>query len=345
MADTPLRNQTVRTLSLAAAGLGVAVGLILIVLGIVHLLRDSRDVGGVYLTAAGSILLVYAPLTHALMSLLLKAEGNVNRIRNDILEALEVMQRWEPLVKTISLNSQISDTAKSIAHREVERDMLRQAIREEMYSGDWETAGYLIEEMSRRYGDKQEVQSLRTELAQTREMTIEEKISEAVTHIEHLATEYRWDRARMESERLLKLFPRHERVQALPGELNQRRMARKQELLNEWNQAVQRNEIDHGIAILSEIDQYLTREEAQKLQDSARHVFKAKLLNLGVQFSLAVSENRWRDALEIGLQIRQEFPNSRMAQEVEGRLDALRVRAGYVADAEVVQKPRTPAAP
>jgi hypothetical protein len=66
-------------------------------------------------------------------------------------------------------------------------------------------------------------------------------------------------------------------------------------------------------------------------------VFKARLLNLGVQFSLAVQESRWRDALEVGLLLRQEFPNSRMAQEVHEKIETLRVRAGFVADAEVVQ--------
>ena len=44
----------------------------------------------------------------------------------------------------------------------------------------------------------------------------------------------------------------------------------------------------------------LTPAEAQSLRDSARDVFKARLLNLGVQFSLAVQESRWRDALEVG---------------------------------------------
>jgi len=207
-----------------------------------------------------------------------------------------------------------------------------------MYSGDWEAAHYLIEEMERRFGYMQEAKTLRAEVAQVRDMTIEEKIGDVIAHIEKLMLDHRWDRARQESERLLKLFPRHERVMRLPAELSQRREAHKQDLLARWAAAVQRNEIDNGIAILTELDEYLTREEAQMLRDSARHVFKARLLNLGVQFGLAVQEQRWRDALEIGLQLRHEFPNSRMAQEVAEKLDVLRVRAGFVSDAEVIQK-------
>jgi hypothetical protein len=65
-------------------------------------------------------------------------------------------------------------------------------------------------------------------------------------------------------------------------------------------------------------------------------VFKTRLVNLGVQFGLAVSEARWRDALEVGVQIRQEFPNSRMAHEVAAKLETLRMRAGFGVDADLV---------
>jgi hypothetical protein len=133
-------------------------------------------------------------------------------------------------------------------------------------------------------------------------------------------------------------------VLSLPRELAARREKHKQELLTQWKAAIDRNEIDHGIAILTELDQYMTPQEAVSLRESARHVFKEHLLNLGVQFSLAVTEQRWRDALEVGLQIRQEFPNSRMAQELGEKLETLRVRAGYAKDAEVIQRRGTPAA-
>ena len=96
------------------------------------------------------------------------------------------------------------------------------------------------------------------------------------------------------------------------------------------------------MAILTASDPYLSPEEAASLRESARHVFKARQLNLAVQFGLAVSEGRWRDALEVGLLLRQEFPNSRMAREVEEKLDTLRARAGFVTDAEITLR-RSPA--
>jgi hypothetical protein len=294
-------------------------------------------VGGLVLAAACALL-------HIANLLLLKSEANINRVHHNTLDLLDVVRRLEQPLRMIASNSQISDAARSIAHREHEREALRQAIREEMYSGDWEAAHYLIDQMERRFGYMQEAKTLRAEINQVRDMTIEEKIGEVIAHIQHLMNEHHWDRARQEIERLMKLFPRHQRVLNLPTELNTRREARKQELLGRWRAAVERNEIDNGIAILTELDPYLTTKEAENLRESARDVFKAHLLNLGVQFSLAVQEQRWRDALDIGLQIKEEFPNSRMAQEVSEKLDVLRVRAGFVSDAEVVtQRRATPA--
>lgn len=345
MSDIPIRNRPLRQLSFACMLVGILAAAILAAAGMYILMptgqttqQPSVILGGMILILGGFMLGVIPMMSHVLLLVLLKAEGNVNRIHHSSLDMAEIAKSLEPLIREITENSRISDAAKSIAHREPEREALRQAIREEMYSGDWEAAHYLIEDMERRFGYMQEAKTLRAEVAQVRDMTIEEKIGDVIAHIEKLMLDHRWDRARQESERLLKLFPRHERVMRLPAELSQRREAHKQDLLARWAAAVQRNEIDNGIAILTELDEYLTREEAQMLRDSARHVFKARLLNLGVQFGLAVQEQRWRDALEIGLQLRHEFPNSRMAQEVAEKLDVLRVRAGFVSDAEVIQK-------
>lgn len=335
MPDIPLRNRSLRRFSTITATVSVVLGLILLVGAFV-----APDSGLVPSVGVGAILVVLSVIFHIAVLVALKAEANINRTYHAALDLLDELRKLQPTLKTLAENTQISDAVRSITHRESEREALRQAIREEMYGGDWEAAAYLIDEMERRFGYKQEADTLREELVKVRAMTIEEKITQAVSHITKVMDDHRWERARMEIERLIKLFPRHERVLALPKELARRREAHKQELLGKWKQAVEREEVETGIQLLTELDQYLTPEEAQSLRDSARHVFKARLLNLGVQFGLAVSEHRWRDALEIGLELRQEFPNSRMAQEVSERLDTLRGRAGFKTDAEVVQRPR-----
>lgn len=338
MADIPSRNQSIRQASTAAVVVASAVGLIFVISGLFVLKSPSPDTNGGLMVVAGFLLSGVTLLVHFIILLTLKIEANISRIHGETLDLQDTLRRIEPLLKIISDNSQISDAARSITNREKDREALRQAIREEMYGGDWEAAHYLIDDMERRFGYKQEAQALRAELTQVREMTIEEKIGEAITQIEKLMKDYRWDRARQEIERLMKLFPRHERVLGLPKTLAALRDKHKQELLVQWKQVLERSDVDQGIAILTELDQYLSRAEAETLRADAKKVFKEHLLNMGVQFSLAVAESRWRDALEIGLQIRQEYPNSRIAAEVGQRLDTLRIRAGYVKDAEVIQR-------
>ncbi|NLX12921.1 MAG: hypothetical protein GXY44_04600 [Phycisphaerales bacterium] len=340
MPDDSYRNRSLRQASSIATVTVVTVGLVLMVYGLVELIRIGTT--GLYMLAGGAILISVASLLQVLASMLMKTEANLGRLHQVTLDQHDILQRLEPLVKIISDNSRISDAARSLSNRERELDALRQAIREEMYKGDWEAANYLIEQMEQRFGYKEESKSLREEMATAREMTIEEKLHEAVAHIAKLMDEYRWTRAGQEIQRLIKLFPRHERINALPAELNRRKEVRKQELLTQWNSVVQREEIDKGIEILTELDQYLSSAEAAQLQESARHVFKARLLQMGVRFGLAVQEARWRDALEIGVQIREEFPNSRIAREIGAKIETLRLRAGFIDEGGVAAKPPPP---
>ncbi len=338
MPETPIRNKSISLTAFFVTVAAVIVGGVLVIVGLV----PSGVAGKATLIVGGLLLIVVSLMLYALVKLAVFTEANINRVHHNTVDLHDAALRMEPLLKVIADNSQLSDAARSITNRDKELEALRHALREEMFQGNWDAAMYLIEQMQTRFGYAREAEALRKELGQIREMTIEEKIGEAVSHIEKLMDERQFERARQESERLAKLFPRHERIMALPAELNRRREARKQELLQTWNQAVQREEVDRGIQILTELDPFLTKEEAQNLQDSARHVFKARLLTLGVSFGLAVSEGRWRDALEVGLSIRQEFPNSRMAQEVGEKLETLRVRAGFAAGAEVIQRPGPP---
>ncbi len=82
-------------------------------------------------------------------------------------------------------------------------------------------------------------------------------------------------------------------------------------------------ETDRSLEILRELDMYLTPNEALALQEAAKDVFRTKLHNLGVQFTLAVSDKRWSSALEIGQQIMKDFPNSRMSVEIRDKLHVL----------------------
>ena len=106
-----------------------------------------------------------------------------------------------------------------------------------------------------------------------------------------------------------------------------KRVEYKDRLLAEWNQAVEHEQIDEGIELLQKLDEYLSPAEAAQMRESAKGLFQAKLESLGAIFGVAVSEQKWNRALAIGQELINEFPNSRMAEEVKGKLDILQQRA------------------
>lgn len=91
-----------------------------------------------------------------------------------------------------------------------------------------------------------------------------------------------------------------------------------------WDEAVKSQNTDQSLEILRELDVYLTPNEALALQEAAKDVYRNKLHNLGVQFSMAVSDRKWGDALEVGERIITDFPNSKMSEEIRGKLDVLK---------------------
>jgi hypothetical protein len=116
-------------------------------------------------------------------------------------------------------------------------------------------------------------------------------------------------------------------VKEMPEKLEQARLTRKKELIQDWDHAIQENDAERGIEILKELDKFLTPNEAAAFEESARGAFRTKLHNMGVQFSLLVTERIWDRALAIGNQLIAEFPNSRMAQEIRERLPNLQAKA------------------
>src|SRR5690606_28340534 len=98
-------------------------------------------------------------------------------------------------------------------------------------------------------------------------------------------------------------------------------------LIASWHDAVARKDVDGSIEILKQLDMYLTPAEAESMQETARTVFKEKLNLLRLQFASAVQEHHWAEAVDLGDQIMRDFPNTRIAQEVREKMDALRQRA------------------
>jgi tetratricopeptide (TPR) repeat protein len=274
------------------------------------------------------------------LHLLVKMESNTFRLQSQLLDVQEINNRQCELLQKIVEHTAISDAAKSLANRSEELEALRTAIRADLLAEKWEAALSLVDAMERRFGTGEEVEALRAEIVEFRTDAMRRKLDQANRIVEELMDRYEWDQALHEIERLQRALPDEPRVARIRTHLNERREARKQELLKLWHRAASREDVDEGIKILVELDNYLTREEAKSFEDSARNVFRAKLMQLGMQFQFAVREQRWRDALEIGVQIIEEFPNTRMSKEVSDAMDGLRRRAGVHSDVEITAAPR-----
>lgn len=314
---------------------GLVGGLATLAVGL-WLTIDIHVSAGIPYFCAGLLWMLASLFVYALVALVLKLEANTHRAHDDLLDIRELLARHDEQLRVLAENSMLSDGAKSIYHRVRERQAVRQAIQEEINKKDWEAAYMLIETMDRRFGYRQEAERLREEIDHSRQEYVEERIGEALGQVEAACAERRWEQATQSAQRILALFPRHERVRNLRQEIEQRKTDYKRRLLDDWTDAVKRNEVDRGVELLKELDGYLTPNEAAAMAETARGMFHTKLQNMGVQFSLAVKERRWSDAIEVGERIIAEFPNSRMAHEVKENLDALRIRAAQASAAEVV---------
>ncbi|GJM27002.1 MAG: hypothetical protein DHS20C16_34170 [Phycisphaerae bacterium] len=305
-------------------GLIIVVGLVPIVLGVVR----SEGMEQFWMVLGGAIVALVGVLTLVIAALQIKIESNSFRLYGQLRDMHELSLKQSALLARIAENSALSDAARSLSNREMEIDRLRETIRTVIRTESWDAGIRLVDEMENRFGFTDEASVLRTEIEDARLKAMRTKFDQASQMIEQLFKSYDWEKAEKEIERLRHALPDEPRVGKLREALDQRKAKRKQELLTVWKNACGRDDVDEAIGVLRELDAYLTREEARELEKTARSVFKAKLLQLGTQFQFAVSEHRWRDALEVGVQITEEFPNSRMAKEVAEAMDGLRSRAG-----------------
>lgn len=236
------------------------------------------------------------------------------------------LQQLAVLTTQISEQQLLSDRAKSVAYRSKDREALRKAIREDMIAHDWEAAKVLANEMEAQFGYKQEADRLREEINNQHETAIRQQIGEVLKMIDRYTQTEQWGAAIREAEKLAETYGDHELVRELPQEIEKRREATKQQLLAKWHE---RNEADYdaSMELLKRLDIYLTPQEGEALQDSVRELIKAKLSSLREQFSSAWQQQRYVEALAIAEQITGDFPNAKIAQEMEEKMATLRQRA------------------
>ncbi len=336
MSDTPKRLDRVRNLAAVARLFGIlGMGGLLILASMRAFKAEDALPSWVDRVDAILVLVCAAVLSASLLMFvwailhtMLKIEADTFRQYDVSRDIADLLKKQENEIRMMSENAQLSDVVRSVTHRGRERTALRLAINEEIIRGDWEAAYALVELLESRHGYRNEAARLRAEVDQSRQEDIDSRLNDSISQVRELMAKRDWDSARRMMDRLMASNGQNSEVSALPDEFKRSWNDHKRRLLKEWDQCIQRNDVDRGITILKDLDHYLTPSEAAALEESARGVFKAKLQNLGVQFSLAVTEHNWSQAIDIGKQIQHEFPNSRMASEVRSRFHVLEQRVG-----------------
>ena len=254
-------------------------------------------------------------------------ESNLNCINELSGPFNERMQQMSVLLNQISEQQLISDRTKQVAYRTRDREAIRRAIQEEIGAKDWEAALALANDIEQVFGYKQEADRFRREIEHKRTGETRRLVGEGVAVVEKYIRIERWQDALAEAHKVAQTYPGDEQAHKLPQTVEDRRAAHKKQLVESWQDAINRRDIDGSIEILRKLDPYLTPAEAEAMQEPARNLFKEKLNSLRTQLSLAIQDHKWREAYKLSETIIRDFPNTRIAHEVSERIDELRQRA------------------
>ncbi|MBL8999665.1 MAG: hypothetical protein JNK25_00850 [Phycisphaerae bacterium] len=272
-----------------------------------------------HLGAAGVLLvLTLAPVAFSLLL------GGRTRV---LIERVEELTR---MVRSFTDLASLSDDARRVLSRRNDRELLTQAIEEDIANKNWDAAMILVKELAERFGYRSDAEGFRNKIETARAETMDREVSDAIAYLDGLIIQRRWDAAYADAARLLRLYPDSPRVFGLRGRVEQAQRSCKEDLERRFLVAAKDDRPEEAMALLKELDGYLTPSEAEPLRELARGVIGKARENLGAQFKLAVQDRDWRSASRLGERIIAEFPNSRMAAEVRGVIDGIRIRASQV---------------
>ena len=177
---------------------------------------------------------------------------NEDQIKAALTPITERLEQYSVMLNQISEQQLLSDRAKSVAFREKDRDAVRRALQEEIGKKDWEAALVLVDEMERAYGYRQEADRFRQQINAAHDQFSRRQIADVVAVIDRHTRSEQWQAALREADRLRQMFPHNEQVKNLPVEIENRRQTHKKQLLDSWNEAVNRKDVDGAIEILEE---------------------------------------------------------------------------------------------
>jgi hypothetical protein len=230
-------------------------------------------------------------------------------------------------VRLLRDQSALSDDARRVLNRRVERDLLCRAIEEDIQTENWDAAVVLCQELAERFGYRAEAEEFRARIEAARAEIQDRRVRDSIANLDGLIVQRRWDDAAQEAARVQRLFPDSPKVERLRERVAQARNVYKEDLERRFLDAANQSRIDEAMALLKELDLYLLESEAEQFREVARGVIGKARENLGAQFKIAVRDRRWSAAAALGRRIIAEFPNTRMAAEVRGMMDGILSKA------------------
>ena len=326
MAYVSGRFEPLRRLAAASALCAGLIGLGAAAYGLVAG-RAGYEVAAWAFTLGGVAVAALSLGAFCLLMYLHRLVDTLHRTYDRLIESNHALHRQSEWLKTIAESSSQSEWAKRLIFRERDHAYLRDSIYGLIVQQDWSGAEHLIAALAAEFGDDVEAARLRGELAKARASTAEERAAAALERFEQLCETRQWARAAQEIERMQALFPGNARIAGLVAELEDRHQAHKRQLLTHYDEAVRTQDFERAHDLLFELDKYLSPHEAAGLRHSARGVFRAKLHQLGVKFSLAINDKKFGEALETGQALIQEFPNTRYTREIRQMMPMLQRRA------------------
>ena len=280
--------------------------------------------GGAAATAAS---LAAWPLARGLAqvaALLARFEQNLGDalrpVRHNTDAAVRSLQKLET-------NTAISERAKRVAYREKDRDAMRHAIEEDLQQGDYAGARRLADEMEKSFGYADEAERVREQVRARLAGERESELADARAGVDRLCKDEKWAEAFALSDRVIQKFGDMD-AKLLRTRIEERRQNKKVELVQKFHASVERKDVDEAASLIRRLDSYLTPEEGRQLAEAARSVFKDRLMRLREQFSQAMQDKDYSEAIRVGEIIKRDFPNSQLAKEVRDHEPRVREAAG-----------------
>ncbi|MFG0256383.1 MAG: hypothetical protein ACF8GE_00600 [Phycisphaerales bacterium JB043] len=271
-----------------------------------------------------AVVLVIAPLA------ILIAIGSSSDQFDESSELAREVRHMANSIETLTQESGLSEAAKRVLHRRQERDLLCKAIEQDITDKDWNAAMVLVKELAERFGYRVDAEQFRGRIERARAETLSQEVESAISNLRQIIDEQRWTDAFAEAASIQRLYPESPRVDGLQQLVASAKERRKLDLEREFLEAAQREETDRAMELLKNLDHYLTEDEAAHFREVARGVIGRAKENLGVRFKLLVQDKSWNKALEVAEEILEEFPNSRMADEIRDMIDTLRSNAAQI---------------